>query len=420
MTNELRRAMDRAVSDAPGWGVGVDDFVTAGRRLRRRRRARWAAGASAAGVLVVVAGGYAAPALRARMGGPGPGGTVLVGPAGGGSEASSPPSEVPPPSEIPPPSEVSPPSGRSPQAGTPGLSSGTARVTVPVNTFGFTLAPYRVGTFQVGTPTATAPSYQRAPVYQDGVTTRVADAAGVAHDLPRATGELVVHRPGAYVPPVPGTPVDVAGERGRRWTAGGRVTLAWPYAQGAWAVLTAEQDASALVDALPGIAAGLAGGPERVARVPFRLRYAPAGFRVTEAAEGSYPGSQIGISPDQGVLGAARLSRPATGGLSGTPAAALSGHVEDAGARGQIQVDLTRSPRATNPVVSGDRVGLEPGCRSATFCYLWSADGAYLVEVTGSADVPQAELLRVVAGVSPVDPADRASWVDVAAAFPSP
>ena len=431
MVSELRGAMDRAVSDAPGWGVGVDDFVAAGRRLRRRRRARWAAGSSVAAVLLAVAGGYAAPALRARMGGPAPGGTVLVGPAAGGPEPSGSPSGTPPPSgpsrEADPdaPSGPGAPSGRSGQAATPGPSTGAVRVAVPVDGFGFTLAAYRVAAFQVGAPTATAPTYQRAPVYQDGVTTRTTDVRGVVHSLPRAVGELVVYRPGAYAPPVPGTPVDVAGEHGRRWTGGGRVSLAWPYAPGAWAVLTAQQDAGALVAALPRLAAGLVGGPERVAGVPFRLRYVPPGFRVTEAAEGSYPGSQIGISPDQGTLAAVRLSRPVTGGPppgtpSVAPSVAPSGDVEDAGARGQIQVDLVRNPRATNPVRSGERVGLQPGCRSATFCYLWSQDGEYLLEATGSADVPQAELLRLVAGVSLVDPGDRAGWVDVAAALPAP
>ncbi|GIF71601.1 hypothetical protein [Asanoa siamensis] len=364
----LKDIVDLATSEAPPPRYDVDEIVARGRGEQRRRRTRtWAtSGAAALAVLGVVAAAVQAGTERA-------------------------------------PAEVA-------------AASAGPLVPVPVDAppFTFTVDGYQVGRLRVARPIDVSRSYQLSPVYSDDLVTndRAVDPDEPAVSSPSLYAYLTVYRPGAYDPSrLPGaTTVDVGGRRGLEATApnpGGMAivrTLAWEYADGAWAVIDANsseaEDPSAAE--LRALAAGLRGTAPRPAKVPVTLGHVPDGYRLDEVAMHAMTGLNGIASARDGDHAGLLFSRP------GQPTSGLTepfGGVEGRDVPNSFVVYVVPAGN------SNQRPSPRVTC-GAYFCNRWSPDGAVNVQVAsgGPGALPTPELAKILSDITLADVADESTW----------
>ncbi|MET7397444.1 hypothetical protein ABZS66_28550 [Dactylosporangium sp. NPDC005572] len=334
------KVVELATSDAPPLRRSVDEIIEQGERARRRRRTVLAAASAAAAVLAVV--GLAAVA---RLSAPRQ------------------------------PEQLTPAAGPLPD------------FPQPSGPFEFTIAGYQVGRFKVSAPTGASAAYQRAPVYADGATTKVDDTTA-----PESVAELVVYRPGAFAADrlTDTRPATVAGRDALQLTAEGHLVLAWQYTTGAWATLETPQVSIA---ELQDIAAGLRPGEPTPARVPFTLSYVPAGYRAVEVTSGAYPGPQLGLDPAFMARGGALFANPLP-----EPRDLTEPWNYGFGPTGGFTISLIPNSQSNYPLNPGEP--RTPRCPSEALCHAWNADGSLQVEIVGDGRLPDAELLRILNGLT--------------------
>ncbi|MDG4825430.1 hypothetical protein O7635_26585 [Asanoa sp. WMMD1127] len=361
----VRDVVDLAADEAPPPRYGVEDIVQRGRRVRRRRRQAWAtSGAAGLAVLGVVA----AVALQSR---------AVTGPAETAAQALTP-------------------------------------VPVAAPPFTFTVDAYEVGRLRVAPPVDVATAYQIAPVYAEGLVTndRAIDAAAPAREGPSLYAYLTVYRPGAYDPDkLPGARPVTVGERPGRETdvpEGGRLhTLAWEYADGAWAVIDSysSEPGNPSAAEFRALAAGLRGTTPRPAKVPVTLGYVPAGYQLDEVAQHAMTGLNGIAAARDGDYGGLLYSRPAQ------PTTGLSepyGGVEGADPPNSFVVYVVPSTNANQ------RPSRQISC-GAGFCNRWSPDGKVNVQVAsrGAGGLSTEEIRKVLDGITLADVTDDSTWKPV-------
>lgn len=214
------------------------------------------------------------------------------------------------------------------------------------------------------------------PAYQVAVLTRGADS-----------GQVTVFRPSVF---------DATEARGRWEAVAVRDrpgyyrdgTLIWEYAEDAWATVSISGFPPDLQAQLAAIAAEVSTGAAQPMRVGVRFGYVPAGYRLASAQESPARDGQTGLlllkgePPNRYVAGQTIESNPG-------PSAPY--------------IQVTVQPRKPGQV-AGDPV-CEPGT-----CYRLTGDGRYAVVL--NADLPQADLVRMLREATPAEITDRATWFD--------
>jgi hypothetical protein len=384
MSHDMYELLREAKAGAPPARYTVDEIVAGGRRRRRRHRVAWTGGA-AAGVAVLVAAALAAP-------------QVLVGRHGAG------------PAPAPAAASVRP-------AATPAAAA--AALAYPAAPFAYAFHGYTAGEFEVSDPVLVTPGYQEAFVRRHGETEDLYGSAGeVVATAPAASTMLTVYRPGVFRPtrflhaePVRvhdrpgyfGADITYRDERGPH----PRPALAWQYADNAWAVLSNLTPTVYTKADLIKIAEGLPGSPAYPATVAFRASWTPPGYRVTSAGTtDDYPnGGPYLVSSIRLVT-----TRPAYQNLTQT-----------------IDASQTGTPTirvALYPVAWTDSTHRHPGSPATcnpgnhSLCYRMTADGKYLAEVVGSGGQSQADLKRILDGLTFAQVGDGSTWFPLAEAVP--
>ncbi|GAA1873936.1 hypothetical protein GCM10009687_47360 [Asanoa iriomotensis] len=362
--------MDLAVSTEPPPRYGVEEIVAQGKRVQRRRRARgWAAsGTAALAVLGVVA-------------------TVVA------------------------------------QGGAKPAQETAAALTVPAAgpPFSFTVAGYKVGKLRVAPPIDVSTAYQISPVYADDMVTndRAVDESEPSTDQgPTLYAYLTVYRPGAYEPGklAKGTSVTIAGRPGLELGTLGKGThvrtLAWQYDTDAWAVIDAYSSTgdNPTATQLRELAAGLRGAAPTPARVPVTVGHVPAGYELGEVSMHAITGLNGIASARDGDHAGLLFAKPAlpTTGLT-TPHGGVDG-VDVPGTFTIYVVPARNANQSPSPGISCLR----------DFCNRWSADGATQMQVvsTGPRRLPEAELIKILNGLTLGDVSDDRTWTEVTAALP--
>jgi hypothetical protein len=182
----------------------------------------------------------------------------------------------------------------------------------PVAPFTFTFGAYQVGKLSVAAPIDVSTAYELAPVDADGLTTNDKPVDDPAADSTRdpkagkATGTadpdlsafLTVYRPGAHDSSTLANSqkVTVAGRPGLETTVTGGPwpmvrTLAWQYADNAWAVILSRSGGPTTRRPTSGrqLAAGLRTEARTPARLPITTSYVPAGYGLTEVGVKASP-----------------------------------------------------------------------------------------------------------------------------------
>jgi len=271
MSYDLRDVLEIAKEGAPPQRNGVDDIVAAGRRLERRRRTAWLTG-TAAVVALVAAGAVTVP--------------VFVGGDGGGATTGQ-------------------------QAAAP-QNDGPVTFPVPASAFDTTVGASTVGAYRITAPLKVNDKAQQSNVYRDGARkATVQDTDGTVRTYDAAVGTVTVYRPGAFDPKDyaggsavtvrtrPGLLADVdtsvsVGRPGEKpeSTTQKFPSLAWQYADGAWATIVVNETFGRDTprEDLIRIASGVAPTASTPVRVPFRLGYRPAGWTLLDAGLGGEGG----------------------------------------------------------------------------------------------------------------------------------
>lgn len=391
----MRDVVDMVTSEPPPLRYGVDDIVASGERVRRRRRlVRAVSGAAAVVVALGAAVTVAVPAFSERDG-----------------------------------------ADRGNGTGTSTTGSVGAPDTSPVGPFTFSFGAYRVGRLQVAAPVSVSTAYQLAPVYADGLvsndravdgsaesTGRDKSAPGYVPD-PNAAKNLwaylTVYRAGAYdATRLAGArPVTVGDRPGLEasttdgnWAMGR--TLAWQYADNAWAVISALSDDidHPSSDELRQLAAGLRTDVRTPVKLPVTLTYLPAGFTLTEAAMRTTTGLNGLAMARNGDHAGLLFSRPAlpTTGLTGpftgpdgmNPAGSFAVHVVPAASSNQ--------PTAAAGVT----------CMNG-FCNRYFDGGTVLVQVSSEGQLPDTEMTKILESTTLGNVRDEGTWAEVSASIPA-
>ena len=379
---------------APPPRTSTDDIIATARRMRTRRTVGAAAGGTAAVLAVMVA---------AVAGFTGPSATV---PTAGSPSAPAASAAGPEFQPIPSVAELLPPA----DTRTPLLSLPTSFRTV--------LGEYRIDGYRIGPAGQVTPDFQELPVYRDGETWRGDDG----RDYPMSDGLLTFYRPGVYQPKKLGAeepsapwgtayPVTVAGRPGiaremsygltagssaapgeQRYT---RTAIAWQYRLDAWATYVPRplQGSRPWQDGLD-IGAAVTAKPVRPVTAPYRLGFVPAGWQVIAAT-----------------------ATPATVSSTLSEVYLHRGPVA-ADARG-AKVDIS-GPNVRIAVFHGDPKSAKLRGRDGVHCHSPVASctivrGDHFIEVEGrfAEGLGEADIRRIVDGLTPVDIADRDAWVPV-------
>lgn len=375
----VRDVVESATADAPPIRSSVDDIVAAGKRAQRRQRMGWAAtGVATLAVIGVVAVG--GPAVVARR----------TSPAGGVT---------------------------APAASGPKHAGAAAAWTTPSQPYAFTFKKYAAGRFHVSDPVTASTAYELAMVTVDGP------------QPPAVTADLALYRPGAFNP---------AGLTGaEKTTVAGRPalfridslpairhTLAWEYADGAWAALyTVSSDrADPPLKELQAVAEGLRpAATATTATVPFALSYVPDGYKPAEVGSGAWAGLE-GVTSVVGetwaIAGATFAKSVPTTGLV-VPLNApnsLTGKTTGPDFRDGFQLFITDGRKGKGALAEGQQPPAEPRCGDG-FCDFWNADGSLQAEVSSEGQLSNAEMSKILKGIT-FAKTDRATWIDAAKAFP--
>jgi hypothetical protein len=390
----MRDVVDTVTQDPPPLRYGVDDIVASGERAQRRRRfVRAGAGAAS----VVVALGVAAAVVVPSM---------SSGPSGTG--VSTPDAPAAAPARVP--------------AG-------------PVAPFTFTFTAYQVGRLAVAAPITVSTSYQLASVYAQGLVSNdkavdpsTEEPSGPQKGDPgyrpdpnptkQLSAYLAVYRPGAYDPTklAGATQVTVAGRPGLEVTstAGNwdmERTLAWQYADDAWAVISSRSDdvAHPSADALRQLAEGLRTEIRTPAKLPVKLSYVPAGYGLTEVGMKATTGLNGVASARDGDFGGLLFSRPAlpTTGLTGPYTGPDGGN--PAGSFAVFIVPARNSNQQPSPGIT---------CLNG-FCNRWFAGNTVKVQVSSEGLLPDAEMRRILEGVTLADVENVTTWTEATASVPA-
>lgn len=386
----MRDVVDTVTQDPPPLRYGVDDIVASGERAQRRRRfVRAGAGAASVVVALGVAAAVVVPSLSS-----GPGVTGVSTPD-------------------------------APAAAPAG----------PAGPFTFTFGAYTVGRLSVAAPITVSTSYQLASVYADGLVSNDKAVDESTEDTSRPQkgdpnyrpdpnapkhlwAYLTVYRPGAYdATKLAGAQrVTVAGRPGlevtttdESWKSGR--TLAWQYADDAWAVISSRSDDTAYpsADDLRQLAAGLRTEVRTPAKLPVKLSYLPAGYGLTEVGVHAMTGLNGVASARDGNFGGLLFSRPAlpTTGLTG-PYEGPDG-ANPAGSFVMFIVPKRNSNQQPAPGIT---------CLNG-FCNRWFAGNTVQVQVSSEGLLSNAEMTRILEGVTVADVQNVATWTEVTASIPA-
>jgi hypothetical protein len=364
---QVHEVVDLATSGAPPLRHSADDIVQAAVRRRRRRRGAITASGAAAAVAAIAA------AVTVPN---------LVHPASSQEVAGGPPKAV--------------------EATAPGS------LQVPADPFTFTFRGYDVGRFQVKAPLVASTAYQIAPVVADS------DNGLSAY--------LVVYRPGAFNPKgLPNT---------RELTIAGRPALlqeltdirfhkllAWQYLDGAWATL--ETYSGSPEDPSPAdlqqVALGLAPADPTPVRLPFRMRYVPAGFKPVVLGSHAMAGLDGVAAAEDGDFGGAIFAKPAprpTGLTKPWPQSAAPG------LPGSFEIFVVPNANANQALPSGQSAPASPTC-SATLCNTWTPDGKVNIQIaTERGALSKNEMIKVLNGIMLASVDNDATWFDATTAIP--
>ncbi|GIJ49059.1 hypothetical protein Val02_59450 [Virgisporangium aliadipatigenens] len=367
MSYDLRDVLDIAKEGAPPARNRVDDIVASGRRLEKRRRAAWLTG-TAAVVALVAAGAVTVP--------------VFVGGGGGGQDSAAP-------------------------------NDGPVTIPVPGAPFDTTVAASTAGKYKITDPLLVNDKLQRSNVYRDGARkASVQDQDGKVREYDFAVGTVTVYRPGAFDPKeyAGGTAVTVrtrpglivdretsvnaaparAGEKPGAPKSELFPSLAWQYADGAWATIVVNETFGheAPREDLVAIAAGVAPSASTPVKVPFSLGYKPAGWTLADAGLG-------GAGAFQETLGELRF---------------LGAPTQDP--EGGVRLTVYEG------IAKYNSAGKQTTCDGArpSICDRDLGNGWFVEIVDGYGTMSETELRRVVDGVVPAASfTDRAGWTAAAA-----
>jgi hypothetical protein len=283
--------------------------------------------------------------------------------------------------------------------------------------FTFTFGGYRVGKLRVERPIIVSTAYQLASVYADGLTTndKAVRDGEQAPGGPNLYAYLTVYRAGAYDPsklagaqPVtvdgrPGLEVD---DREHGWAA--RRTLAWQYNTGAWAVIRSSSDDADLPSAkdLRDLAAGLRGATPAAAKVPVKLSHLPAGYQLSEVAMHALTGLNGIAGARNGDYAGLLFSKPA---LPTTGLTEPFGGEDGADPPGSFMVYVVPSANSNQQPSPGISCG-------NGFCNRW-VDGVN-VQVSSGGRLPDAEMRKVLTGITLGNVKDDSTWTAATAATP--
>jgi hypothetical protein len=230
---------------------------------------------------------------------------------------------------------------------------------------------------------------------------------------------LAVYRPGAY---------DATGLAGaQRVTVGGRPglevaatgghwdmerTLAWQYADNAWAVIVSRSGDTRYPssDDLRQLAAGLRTDARTPAKLPIRLTWLPAGYRLTEVGVRATTGLNGLATARDGDHGGLLFSRPAlpTTGLTG-PFTGPDG-ANPAGSFAVFVVPAANSnQRQPTPRVS---------CLTG-FCNRWFDGDRVQVQVASDGLLSDTEMTKILEGITLGNVQDESTWSEVTASVPA-
>lgn len=370
--------VESATADAPPIRSSVDDIVAAGQRVQRRQRMGWAA----TGVATLAVIGVAAVSVPALVTSPDR--------DGAGTQAAA-----------------------ANQAG-----SAKTAWTALSQPYSFTFKKYDVGRYHVSDPVTASTAYELAMVTVDGP------------QPAEVTAYLALYRPGAF------NPAGVTGAK--KVTVAGRPalhridsvpalrhTLAWEYADGAWAALYAispDRTNPPLKD-LQAVAAGLKpAATATTATVPFTLSYVPNGYQPAEVGSGVWAGvlGVTGVSgePLPQVAGANFAKSVPTTGLVKPLSAPepVSGKTTGPDFPNGFQLFISDGSKGKGGLSNGQKPPAEPRCGDG-FCDFWSADGSLRAQVSSEGQLSNAEMSKILKGIT-FATSDRATWVDAAKAFP--
>jgi hypothetical protein len=359
--------VDLATSEPPPSRHSVDDIVARGRRVERRRRAGFAASSLAAVAVFAVTAAVALP-------------TALS-------------------------------SHRTPA--TPGAPA--TPFTVPAAPFTFTFDGYRVGKLRVASPIDVSTAYQLASIYDDDVPTY--DAPVNDRRIPSALyAYLTVYQPGAYDVSKLSDPrhVTIAGRTGLLTSGtdtGMNVrTLAYEYAPDAYAVFTSRSTNPDKPSAtqLEQLAAGLHPAAPTTVTVPFTMSYVPAGYVLDEVGSHAMAALNGIASAREGDYAGVVFSNPAlaTSGLTDP-----YGGIDGDDPPGSFQVFVVPAGNSNQHPSPGISCG-------HGFCNRWADGGTVNLQVSSGGRLSDAEMTRILNGITLGDVHHDSTWTPITAALP--
>lgn len=401
MPLDMRELLAAAHGGEPPMRHTTDDFVGGGRRRRTRRRMTWAG--SAAGTVLAMAAVTVVPQMII--------GTRTVVP------------------------------------------TGQAVMFYTATAFNQTISAYAVGDIRVSDPVNLTPGYQQSRISRVGDTKQYEHAEGQVEQVQVSHSVLTVYRTGIFDPAQFGDAEQVTvGSASGRYSADDRA-LAWQYATGAWAVIRSGSGDLSKADMLR-LAEAMRTAPERPATLPWRMTYLPPGYHL----------SSMGVTSDDELTGAhlqqgdarftkepeeyASLTQPLTGdGLSNLRVKVYPrwygetriGGFFWSGAQAQpsggpsYEPSYEPSPGISDwpsyepsysptfePSYTPSSTDVEPFCvPDQSVCYRVTADGAYIVEASATAEPDGTELLKVLRGMRIANPDNTSTWSPLGEALPA-
>ncbi|MFI7606712.1 hypothetical protein ACIBTV_16445 [Micromonospora sp. NPDC049366] len=386
--------VETATADAPPPRYTVDEIVAAGQKVQRRRRAGWATASAAFAVTgVVAAAGIGLPGVAENPG-------VVERPA----------------------------------AVTTALNPATGWE-FPDDPFSFVFQRFDAGKLHVKDPLVVSTAYQIAPLHIDGLVTndRAVDpdeasrgprdpiaAKKASKEKHSLYAYLTVYRPGAF---------DARTFAGHRLTVDGRQAIeqdgptyganqhrafAWEYTDNAWAVADTFAEPADLNPAdLHALVTALRPRVPAPARVPFTVGYLPAGYHAVALGQHAHASLNGIASAGDGNYGGAIFASPA---LPTTGLTAPYGGPEGEDPPGSFQIVVSPNDNSNQALEEGETPPSEPRCGNG-FCNRWSADGKITIQVDSDGRLSDAEMTKILKGITLADVTNDSTWPQAATAL---